>query len=66
VGATLGYSPEFMGKVLGNSAKVNELHYWHPAADLTREITHRVADTIAAFSDLQHSLNLRTDGKALG
>ncbi len=53
VGATLGYGPEFMGKVLGNSARVNELHYWHPAADLTREITYRVADTIAGFRRLQ-------------
>jgi integrase len=50
VGATLGYGPEFMGKVLGNSAKVNEAHYWHPATDLTRTITHKVADAIASFS----------------
>jgi integrase len=49
VGATLGYGPEFMGKVLGNSARVNELHYWHPATDLLREITYKVADTIAGF-----------------
>jgi integrase len=53
VGATLGYGPEFMGKVLGNSAKVNELHYWHPATDLTRKITFSVADTIAGFGRLQ-------------
>jgi integrase len=49
VGATLGYGPEFMGRVLGNSARVNELHYWHPSNDLTREITLRVANTIADY-----------------
>jgi integrase len=49
VGATLGYGPELMGRVLGNTARVNELHYWHPTADATREITNRVADTIAAL-----------------
>jgi integrase len=50
VGATLGYGPEFMGKVLGNSTRVNERHYWHPATDLTRTITCQVADAIVSFN----------------
>ncbi|MPR12382.1 tyrosine-type recombinase/integrase [Microvirga tunisiensis] len=49
VGAKLGYGPEAMGRVLGNSARVNEVHYWHLAADLKREITARVAETVAGF-----------------
>jgi hypothetical protein len=49
VGATLGYGPEMMGRILGNSTRVNELHYWHPATDLTRKITCQIAETIAEF-----------------
>ena len=49
VGATLGYGPSFMGKVLGNSARVNERHYWHLQEGQRREITGRVAETIAGF-----------------
>ena len=44
MGANLGYGPEAMGKVLGNSARVNELHYWHISDDLKREITARVGE----------------------
>ena len=46
VGATLGYGPEAMGKVLGNSTRVNEAHYWHLASEIKREITHKIADRI--------------------
>ncbi|WP_134499058.1 integrase arm-type DNA-binding domain-containing protein [Microvirga pakistanensis] len=58
VGANLGYGPEFMGKVIGNSAKVNNLHYWHPTTDLKCEITRRVAEVIAGYSRPQQD---RTD-----
>lgn len=53
VGAKLGYGPEAMGKVLGNSARVNELHYWHLSNDLKREITLRVAEAVAAFGRVE-------------
>ena len=49
VGAMLGYGPNFMGKVLGNSARVNERHYWHLQEGQRREITLRVAEVIAAY-----------------
>jgi integrase len=48
-GAKLGYGPEAMGKVLGNSARVNELHYWHLSSDLKREITARIGEEVASF-----------------
>jgi integrase len=49
VGATLGYSPEAMGRVLGNSARINEIHYWHLSSDLKREIAGRVGKAVAGF-----------------
>jgi integrase len=49
VGAALGYGPEFMGKVIGNSARVNEEHYWHLQESLKREISTRIAASIVSF-----------------
>jgi integrase len=55
VGATLGYGPEFMGRVLGNSTQVNKRHYWHPSPDLRRDITYKIADAVAASKAEQDS-----------
>lgn len=49
VGAQLGYGPEAMGRVLGNSTRVNADHYWHLSSDLRREITLRIGDAVAEF-----------------
>ena len=51
VGAKLGYGPEAMGRVLGNSARVNEAHYWHLSSDLKREITAHIGVAVASFGD---------------
>ncbi|KAA0681998.1 site-specific integrase [Roseomonas genomospecies 6] len=51
VGATLGYGPSVMGKVIGNSARVNERHYWHLQEAQRREVTGNVAEAIAGFAN---------------
>jgi hypothetical protein len=38
-----------MGKVIGNSARVNEEHYWHLQESLKREISTRIAASIVSF-----------------
>jgi integrase len=51
VGAKLGFSPDAMGKVVGNSAKVNADHYWHLEEEMKVSISNRIAETIAGFGE---------------
>jgi len=49
MGARLGYTPEVMGKVVGNSARVNEKHYWHLGEEQRSQVSNDVAAAIAAL-----------------
>jgi integrase len=53
VGAKLGYSPDAMGKVVGNSARVNADHYWHLDEAMRSDISERIAQAISGFSERQ-------------
>jgi integrase len=55
VGAKLGYSPDAMGKVVGNSARVNADHYWHLDEAMRSDISARIAKTISGFSEKPES-----------
>jgi integrase len=51
VGASLGYSPTIMAKVLGNSPRTNLEHYWHLQEDMRRKISEEVAAKILGYRD---------------
>jgi len=49
VGASLGYDPAVMGKIIGNSARVNSEHYWHIQDNIKETVSSNIAEKISNF-----------------
>jgi integrase len=51
VGAKLGFDPTTMGKVIGNSPRVNAEHYWHLDMEKKRHVSEAVSNLISSYKE---------------